>query len=224
MPRECEDGRHTATRPPATASAHRVDALLSRAFTDVPEVTDAVRAAIVQALLEIYWELPRPVESAGGPILPRSLVRPDGTALAWRGGTTRCRSCRSTDLPGPDGGADGAPARAPGYRPGYVKRVLDAIHADPARAYTVVELSQLAGVKVRTLQHGFRTHLGTSPMAYLRSVRLSGAYDDLIGDDSIGIAEVAHRWGFTHLGRFAAMYADRYGEAPSQTRRRRSPG
>ena len=39
------------------------------------------------------------------------------------------------------------------------------------------------------------------------------------GDAAEGVAEVAFRWGFTHLGRFAARYAELYGETPSQTLR-----
>ncbi|HEX8631207.1 MAG TPA: helix-turn-helix domain-containing protein [Catenuloplanes sp.] len=112
----------------------------------------------------------------------------------------------------------------PASQPRYVRRAVEAINADPAHPYTADGLAALVGVKVRTLQQGFRTHLGISPMAYLRSVRLARAHEDLLGDETAGIAEVAYRWGFTHLGRFAAVYAEQYGEAPSRTRDRQSTG
>jgi AraC-like DNA-binding protein len=35
----------------------------------------------------------------------------------------------------------------------------------------------------------------------------------------VSVAEVAARWGFSHLGRFAAAYRKRYGESPSHTLR-----
>ncbi|WP_207954623.1 helix-turn-helix domain-containing protein [Saccharopolyspora elongata] len=37
------------------------------------------------------------------------------------------------------------------------------------------------------------------------------------GADSV--SDVAHRWGFTHLGRFASSYRKRFGVHPSQTLR-----
>lgn len=109
-------------------------------------------------------------------------------------------------------------------RPRHVRRAVEAVNAHPERPYSVADLADLAGVKVRTLQQGFRAHLGTSPMGYLRTVRLARAHEDLLRDDTLGIAEVAYRWGFTHLGRFAAVYAQQYGETPSRTRDRRSAG
>jgi AraC-like DNA-binding protein len=59
-------------------------------------------------------------------------------------------------------------------------------------------------------------------MAYLRSVRLAHAHADLVRIADTGsqttVTEVALRWGFTHLGRFAALYRQTYGRPPSSTR------
>jgi AraC-like DNA-binding protein len=60
-------------------------------------------------------------------------------------------------------------------------------------------------------------------MAQLRDARLSAARQDLLdGDPTNGatVAEIARRWGFAHLGRFARAYRDAYGETPAQTLRR----
>jgi AraC-like DNA-binding protein len=35
----------------------------------------------------------------------------------------------------------------------------------------------------------------------------------------VTVADVAFRWGFNHLGRFAAFYRTRYGVPPSRTLR-----
>jgi AraC-like DNA-binding protein len=36
-----------------------------------------------------------------------------------------------------------------------------------------------------------------------------------------GVAQVARKWGFSHLGRFAIEYRKRFGESPSETARNR---
>ena len=103
-------------------------------------------------------------------------------------------------------------------RPRHLRIVLDALHSEPERAYTADVLARIAGVSIRTLQQGFRDHVGMPPLTYLRRVRLARVHDHLQGDDGGTVSEVAHRWGFTHLGRFAADYAAVYGVAPSVTR------
>jgi transcriptional regulator GlxA family with amidase domain len=74
---------------------------------------------------------------------------------------------------------------------------------------------------VRTLQQGFQRHLGMSPMAYLRLVRLRGAHRDLRTADPChsSVALIAHGWGFTHLGRFAAAHKSMYGQTPQEALR-----
>ncbi|MBM2620845.1 AraC family transcriptional regulator [Actinoplanes sp. LDG1-06] len=104
-------------------------------------------------------------------------------------------------------------------KPRFVREAVDAMRAEPEHPYTVALLARIAGVSVRSLQHGFRGHLGMSPLAYLRRVRLDRVHDQLRSGDGVTVAEAAHRWGFTHLGRFAHEYASVYGETPSTTAR-----
>lgn len=108
-------------------------------------------------------------------------------------------------------------------RPRTVKRTLDAMHAEPGRAFTAAELAGIAGVGVRVLQESFRRHVGMPPLTYLRRVRLDGVHAELSRGDprQIKVSEVAHRWGFTHMGRFAGLYRARFGVHPSQTLRER---
>lgn len=109
------------------------------------------------------------------------------------------------------------PARMPAPR--SVKRAIDAIEAHPERPYTAATLARQAGVSVRSLQAGFRANAAMTPMRYLREVRLSRVHVDLRYDGTATVAQIANRWGFTHLGRFAAAYASRYGAPPSRDRR-----
>ncbi|MFG2235834.1 helix-turn-helix domain-containing protein [Streptomyces sp. NPDC048723] len=71
---------------------------------------------------------------------------------------------------------------------------------------------------MRSLREGFRRHLDTTPLAYLRSVRLSLVRRDLVavaeGRALDNVTDVALRWGFTHLARFSGYYREAYGETP----------
>jgi AraC-like DNA-binding protein len=110
---------------------------------------------------------------------------------------------------------EGAATEAP---PPAVRAAIELIEAEADRPLTVSALAERTYVSVRSLQHGFQHHLGTSPMAYLRQVRLRRAHQDLVESDpsTVTVAAVAYRWGFTNLGRFAAAHTARYQESPSK--------
>jgi AraC-like DNA-binding protein len=103
-----------------------------------------------------------------------------------------------------------------------VRRVIDVVQAEPQEPYTLGDLARVAGVSARRLQEAFREDLGTTPMEYLRAVRLDRVHEELrtgpVGGRA-GVTETAHRWGFTHLGRFARAYRERFGVLPSETAR-----
>jgi AraC-like DNA-binding protein len=109
--------------------------------------------------------------------------------------------------------------------PRVIRAAIDVIEAEAHRPLTVSALAARSHVSVRSLQQSFRAHVGTTPMAYLRDVRLHRARQDLLqADPSIDtVATFAFRWGFTNLGRFAAAYAARYGEKPAATLHRSDP-
>ncbi|MFF4616051.1 AraC family transcriptional regulator [Nonomuraea jabiensis] len=106
--------------------------------------------------------------------------------------------------------------------PAVVRRAGRYCEDHAGEPISLADIAAAAGVSVRTLQLGFREHLQTTPMAYLRSVRLAHAHADLLRIADTGgqttVTEVALRWGFPHLGRFAALYRQTYGRLPSSTR------
>ena len=106
-------------------------------------------------------------------------------------------------------------------RPAAVKRVIDAMRAAPETPFTAASRAEIAGVSIRTLQEAFQTHVKLPPMAYLRNVRLERVHAELVVSDPSysSVTEVAHRWGFAHLGRFAGAYRRKYGVQPSETLR-----
>lgn len=104
--------------------------------------------------------------------------------------------------------------------PRDVRRALDYIHANAEQPITLVDLVSAAGVPGRTLFKHFRDTQGTTPMRYLRSVRLQRVHAELASGSGAPVSEVALRWGFTHAGRFSVEYRRRFGETPSATARK----
>lgn len=86
---------------------------------------------------------------------------------------------------------------------------------------SVIELCQRLRVSRRTVQNSFRSVAETTPLNYLRSVRLNGVRRTLtsIRASELSIGDAAAQWGFYHLSHFAAEYQELFGELPSQTER-----
>ena len=94
---------------------------------------------------------------------------------------------------------------------------IDACSADPIG---LAEIAAAAQLSPRALQAAFRRHLGTTPLGHLRSVRLARAHADLLAarrGDGQTVSEIANRWGFSQLSRFAHDYRTRYGQSPRET-------
>lgn len=101
-----------------------------------------------------------------------------------------------------------------------VTEAMDFIEHHLAESITVEDIAGEVEVSVRTLQNQFARDLDQTPTGYLRDRRLDRARSDLAdatAGSGVSVTEVATRWGFTHLGRFAAVYKSRFGESPSQT-------
>lgn len=79
------------------------------------------------------------------------------------------------------------------------------------------DLALAAGVSVRTLNSLCHRHLGETPMELLRNMRLDAVHNRLRLNPSASVTDTALEFGFGHLGRFAAYYAERFSELPRQT-------
>jgi AraC-like DNA-binding protein len=84
-----------------------------------------------------------------------------------------------------------------------------------------VDIAAGAHVTLRAVQHAFQRHLGTTPTAYLRQVRLDRARQELraASPAHATVTEIASRWGFPSPSRFTAHYRAAYGELPRDTLR-----
>lgn len=103
--------------------------------------------------------------------------------------------------------------------PETVRRAVAFIESQPDAEIGLGEMAAAAGVTPRALQYAFRRHLGTTPTAYLRRVRLALAHADLVAANPSRdtVTAIANRWGFHHQGRFSAAYRAAYGAPPRRT-------
>lgn len=108
--------------------------------------------------------------------------------------------------------------------PRYVKRAEEFIASRAAEPITIEDIAAAAGVSARSLQTGFKKFRDTSPMMFLRDVRLQRVREELVTakleNQSASVTGVALAWGFTHLGHFTRAYAEKFKELPSDTLRR----
>jgi AraC-like DNA-binding protein len=117
----------------------------------------------------------------------------------------------------------GALQRRAGER-AIMKRVGEWAADTPEEHLNLLELSQVAGVSLRQLQHAFKTYTGMAPTQWLRLRRLNSARRELLSRTpaQTTVAEVAMHWSFWHLGRFSSSYRALFKELPSDTLKRAS--
>lgn len=91
---------------------------------------------------------------------------------------------------------------------------IRAIHAQPARAWTVVELAKEAALSRSAFFERFQHAMGVAPMEYLLAWRMALAKNLLRRGDP-GIAEVAERVGYSSASTFSVAFSRHVGQPPS---------
>ncbi|WP_162943979.1 MULTISPECIES: AraC family transcriptional regulator [unclassified Rhizobium] len=105
--------------------------------------------------------------------------------------------------------------------PKQMKRAIEYMHANVGADIRIAEIAREAGTSVRSVQAAFQQFKNMTPLNYLRMIRLQGVRRALLDcGPSRPVAEMARDWGFSHMGRFAALYHQAFGEMPSETARR----
>jgi AraC-like DNA-binding protein len=114
-----------------------------------------------------------------------------------------------------------APTAQRRQAPAALQRAEEFLRDHAADPVSIADAAEAARLSVRGLQEQFQRWLNISPARYLRNLRLDGARTDLIAARTDGrsprIQDIAAKWGFTHVGRFAGYYAEAFGEVPSAT-------
>ncbi|MEV6429899.1 AraC family transcriptional regulator [Nocardia sp. NPDC051463] len=99
-----------------------------------------------------------------------------------------------------------------------VAAALRAVHEQPARAWTVPDLSDIAGVSRATLARRFTATVGEPPLAYVTRWRMLTAAR-LLRDTDSSLSTIARKVGYTSEFAFAKAFKREYGRAPGRYRR-----
>ena len=99
-----------------------------------------------------------------------------------------------------------------------IKKVLEHIHEDPARPFTLEELTARSGVKKTLFLQSFRRVTGTTPKQYILGLRLEYARDLLLETD-VPVAQVAERCGFSDSFYFSRCFKNHFSTSPRQYRK-----
>ena len=109
---------------------------------------------------------------------------------------------------------DAPPGLLRGLRDARIAPALQAMHADPARAWTVPALASRAALSRSAFFARFEREVGVAPMAYLTNWRMSLAKEGLRrGGQSI--AEIARGLGYGSASAFSTAFAREVGQSPA---------
>ena len=103
-----------------------------------------------------------------------------------------------------------------------VERAEAYMRANVGAPVPLAKLCRIVGVSERGLRNAFYRVRGMSPKRCLVAERLQSARRALTDSDTkpTTVTSIATDYGFYDLGRFAAIYKQAFGEAPSETLRR----
>lgn len=104
-------------------------------------------------------------------------------------------------------------------KPAYVSRAQEFLKQNVSRPIAPEDVASAVRVSTRALFVGFKTYLNTTPMRYLKDLRLDMVRETLLSLEPhrASITSVAMDYGFHHLGHFCAAYKERFGEQPRET-------
>ena len=147
--------------------------------------------------------------------------RHHGDAAGARSGQPAAGGGHAVDVPQHGDGRSTTPYDRTDYKPVLLARAIEFIDANAANDISLADIAEAVHVTPRAVQYMFRRHLDTTPLQYLRRVRLHHAHQELLGADRMQetVTAIAARWGFVHTGRFAVLYRQTYGQSPHTTLR-----
>jgi AraC family ethanolamine operon transcriptional activator len=165
-------------------------------------------------------------------VLAAAVVLPDGASLHALGRRIRAQvATRSAEMPTDlmqavrqvlaSAGDIPTPQRTSSVAAASLVRECQhiALAEDREQPLRIEELCARLRTSRRTLQDSFRQVTGSSPLVYLRNLRLNQVRRRLMSTTGaeLSVSHAAMDGGFEHLGHFAGSYKALFGEAPSRT-------
>lgn len=117
-------------------------------------------------------------------------------------------------LKGPQGSGLRAVA-ARDSRFAQMAKVLRRMHADYAEDLDVAALAREANMSVSAFHHNFKAVTSSSPLQYIKSIRLHKARA-LMAQDGLGASDAAERVGYASASQFSREFKRFFGESPRE--------
>jgi AraC-like DNA-binding protein len=100
---------------------------------------------------------------------------------------------------------------------GHIARVLRRIHEDYASDLDVASLAREANMGTSTFHHAFREATATSPVQYVKRIRLHRART-LLTTEGLSAQDAARKVGYASASQFSREYSRMFGSSPSADR------
>lgn len=101
-----------------------------------------------------------------------------------------------------------------------LNRAVEILESHNNHPISVSTLCKLVGVSAPSLYRAFKEEFGVGTKQYIQSRLLAGVREQLISaNPGAQVNDIANTWGFWHMGQFAALYRNHFGELPSETLR-----
>ncbi len=86
----------------------------------------------------------------------------------------------------------------------------------------VSDLAAQYNISEKGLQNSFKSLFGFTPKRFMRQLKLNLVRQELSHNSNkhTTVMSVAHKWGFSHMGRFSKYYTELFEENPSETLKR----